>query len=164
MSAAVALRPLTADLRPAVLALGLGPGQERFSGAPAATVPTGDAHGSREHVVIVEGETPVGYFQLDRHSVPGAPAGRDVLGLRALLVDHAAQGRGVGRAAMLALPAYVRKRFPACRRVTLTVNLGNPAAIRIYRDAGFADTGEIFRHRTAGPQHVMLLELGDAPG
>jgi GNAT superfamily N-acetyltransferase len=158
----VELRPIDDGLRAGVLALGLGPGQERFSGAPAQTVPRGDAIASREHVVIVRDGAPVGYFQLDRDSVPGAPKGPDVLGLRALLIDLAVQGQGVGSAAMAALPAYVREHFPACRRVTLTVNVTNPAAIAVYRRAGFADTGDIYPHGTAGPQHVLVLDVDRA--
>jgi RimJ/RimL family protein N-acetyltransferase len=159
VSRPVELRPLEDELRPAVLALGLGPGQEQFSGAPARTVAIGDAHPSREHVVIVRDDVPVGYFQLDRDSVPGAPDDPDVLGLRAFLVDLAAQGQGVARAAMAALPAYVRARFPERRRVALTVNVTNPAAIAVYRRAGFADTGELYLHGPAGPQHVLVLDL-----
>jgi GNAT superfamily N-acetyltransferase len=155
----VRLRPLDDGLRSAVLALGLGPGQERFSGAPAQTIPLGDAHASREHVVILRGDEPVGYFQLDRDSVPGAPAGPDILGLRALLVDLAVQGQGVASAAMAALPAYVRERFPERRRVMLTVNVTNPAAIAVYQRAGFTDTGAIHPHGTAGPQHVLVLDV-----
>lgn len=157
--AAIELRPLADGMREAVLALGLGPGQDQFSGAPARTLPLGDANASREHVVIVRGEVPVGYFQLDRNSVPGAPGGPDVIGLRALLVDVAAQGQGVASGAMAALPAYVRSRFPERRRVALTVNVTNPAAIAIYRRAGFADTGEVYRGGPAGPQHVLVLDV-----
>jgi len=159
VSRPVELRPLDDAMRPAVLAIGLGPGQEQFSGAPAKTVPLGDAHASREHVVIVRDDVPVGYFQLDRDSVPGAPRDPDVLGLRAFLVDLAVQGQGVARAAMAALPAYVRARFPDRRRVVLTVNVTNPAAIAVYRRAGFADTGEVYVNGPAGPQHVLVLDL-----
>jgi RimJ/RimL family protein N-acetyltransferase len=146
-------------MREAVLALGLGPGQEQFSGAPAKTLAIGDAMASREHVVIVRRGVAVGYFQLDRDSVPGAPSGPDVIGLRAFLVDRAAQGQGVAGSAMAALPAYVRARFPERRRVALTVNVTNPAAIAVYRRAGFADTGEVYLHGDAGPQHVLVLDL-----
>jgi GNAT superfamily N-acetyltransferase len=156
---AIELRPLEDGMREAVLALGLGPGQERFSGAPLRTLPLGDANASREHVVVVCGGVPVGYFQLDRDSVPGAPAGPDVIGLRALLIDAAAQGQGVASAAMAALPAYVRARFPERRRVALTVNVTNPAAIAVYRRAGFADTGAVYQAGPAGPQHVLVLEV-----
>jgi RimJ/RimL family protein N-acetyltransferase len=155
----IELRPLEDGMRAAVLALGLGPGQEQFSGAPARTLALGDAKPSREHVVIVRGGVPVGYFQLDRDSVPGAPSGPDVIGLRALLVDVAAQGEGVASAAMAALPAYVRARFPERRRVALTVNVTNPAAIAVYRRAGFSDTGEVYLAGPAGPQHVLVLEV-----
>jgi hypothetical protein len=67
----IRLRPLDDRLRPAVLTLGLGPGQEKFSGAPAQ----------------------------------------------------------------------------------------NPAAIAVYRRAGFVDTGRLYLHGTAGPQHVLVLDV-----
>jgi RimJ/RimL family protein N-acetyltransferase len=109
--------------------------------------------------VIARAGVPVGYFQLDRDSVPGAPSGPDVIGLRALLIDVGVQGQGVASAAMAALPAYVRARFPGRRWVALTVNVTNPAAIAVYRRAGFADTGELYLHGDAGPQHVLMLDL-----
>ncbi|HWI72071.1 MAG TPA: GNAT family protein, partial [Baekduia sp.] len=97
--------------------------------------------------------------------VPGAPAAADIIGLRALAIDRAAQGQGVGTAAMAALPAYVRERFPARRFVTLTVNADNPAAIALYARAGFADAGTgMYLGGRTGPQHVLLLDVSPPAG
>jgi ribosomal protein S18 acetylase RimI-like enzyme len=156
----VTLSPLYAELRPAVLRIEVAPGQVRFGGVPAASVPAGDRDPSRESVVILRDGVPVGYFQLDVRSVPGAPAGPDILGLRALAIDRTAQGQGVGRAAMLALPGYVRERFPERRTVALTVNVDNPVAIALYAATGFVDAGAgLYHGGHAGPQRVLLLHV-----
>ncbi|HWH95737.1 MAG TPA: GNAT family N-acetyltransferase [Baekduia sp.] len=159
-AAGVTLAPLDDALRPDVLAIEVRPDQVRFGGVPAAAVPAADREPSRESVVILRDGVPVGYFQLDRRSVPGAPAGPHIIGLRALAIDCAAQGQGVGRAALLALPAYVRARFPERRVVALTVNVDNPAAIALYARTGFKDAGTgVYDGGHAGPQHVLLLEV-----
>ncbi|WP_233218800.1 GNAT family N-acetyltransferase [Deinococcus arcticus] len=82
---------------------------------------------------------------------PGAVA------LSALSVDAREQGRGLGTAAMRALPSFVPRHFPQARRVVLAVNQRNPAARRTYDRAGFALLGE--RQGPAGPQWVMTLPL-----
>ena len=60
---------------------------------------------------------------------------------------------------MVALKTYLPPRYPDRRRVWLTVNPDNPAAIAIYRKAGFTDTGEIWLHGRAGPQMIMFMSL-----
>jgi RimJ/RimL family protein N-acetyltransferase len=159
----VTLAPLDAALRPGALRIEVAPEQIRFGGVPAQSIPAADRDPARESVVILRDGVPVGYFQLDTRSVPGAPAAADIVGLRALAIDRAAQGQGVGTAAMAALPAYVRERLPARRFVALTVNADNPAAIAVYARAGFVDAGTGMYHggRT-GPQHVLLLDVAQA--
>jgi RimJ/RimL family protein N-acetyltransferase len=161
---AIALVPLVDALRPAVLAMEIDPRLARFSGPPRATVPMADTDRARESVVILRDGVPVGYFHLDRNSVPGAPAGPEILGLRALMIDRRAQGEGIATAAMLALPSYVRERFPDHRTVALTVNVDNPAAIAAYTRAGFVDAGTgLWLGGTAGPQQVLLLDVPATP-
>lgn len=65
-----------------------------------------------------------------------------------LAVDRAWQGKGLGRAAVAAALAALR-RVAGCRRVRLLVAADNGAALRLYRAAGFkaagvwAGTGEL---------------------
>jgi GNAT superfamily N-acetyltransferase len=159
----VSLAPLDAALRSAVLRIGVAPEQVRFGGVPATSVGAADREPARESVVILRDGAPVGYFQLDRDGVPGAPRGPEILGLRALVVDLHAQGQGIGAAAMRALPAYVRERFPERHTVALTVNDDNPAAIALYARTGFVDAGVgVYRGGRSGPQHVLVLDVGDA--
>jgi RimJ/RimL family protein N-acetyltransferase len=156
----VALAPMDEALRPDVLALQVEAAKERFAGRPSRSVPMADADPAREQVAILcDGEV-VGYFQLDRNSVPGAPSGPGVLGLRAFLIDRRREGEGIATAALAALPAYVRERFPKHRTVALTVNVDNPAAIVVYQRAGFVDAGTGLWHGGgAGPQHVLVLDV-----
>lgn len=157
----VTLAPLDDALRPGVLAIQVAPDQVRFGGIPGQTMAGGDRDPARESVVIVRDGAVVGFFQLDTRSVPGAPAAADIVGLRALAIDRRAQGQGVGTAAMALLPAYVRERFPRRRFVTLTVNTDNPAAIALYRHAGFVEAGiGLYLGGRSGPQHVLMLDVG----
>jgi ribosomal protein S18 acetylase RimI-like enzyme len=159
----VRLAPLDGALRPEVLRIDVAPEQVRFGGVPASSVGLADREPARESVVILRDGAPVGYFQLDRNGVPGAPTGPEVLGLRALAIDVRAQRQGVGAAAMRALPAYVRERFPDRRTVALTVNEDNAAGIALYARAGFVDAGVgPYRGGRSGPQHVLLLDVGAA--
>jgi RimJ/RimL family protein N-acetyltransferase len=156
----VRLAPVAPELRERLLALAPRPEQERFSGRLTETLPAAEADPEREPVAILEGDEPVGFIVLHRGPAAGelAPERRDVL-LRAFLVDAAAQGRGIATRALAALPDFVSERLPGARRIVLSVNVRNPAAIRTYARAGFADTGVLYRGVAAGPQHVFELWL-----
>jgi RimJ/RimL family protein N-acetyltransferase len=156
----VRLAPVGPELRDGLLALAPRPEQERFSGRLTETLPAAEADPEREPVAILEGDEPVGFFVLHRGPSAGelAPERRDVL-LRAFLVDAAAQGRGIATRALAALPDFVSERLPGVRRIVLSVNVGNPVAIRTYQRAGFADSGALYRGGAAGPQHVFELWL-----
>jgi RimJ/RimL family protein N-acetyltransferase len=156
----VSLAPAAPDLRDRLLALAARPEQERFSGPLAETLPAAEADPDREPVAILDNGVPVGFFVLHRGPGAGvlAPQARDVL-LRAFLVDAAAQGRGIATRALATLPDFVAARLPGVHRIVLTVNVENPVAIRTYRRAGFADSGEVYHGGTSGPQHVFELWL-----
>ena len=156
----VRLAPTGPELRERLLALAPRPEQERFSGRLTETLPAAEADPEREPVAILEGDDPVGFFVLHRGPAAGelAPERRDVL-LRAVLVDAAAQGRGIATRALEALPDFVAERLPGVRRIVLSVNVRNPVAIRTYQRAGFADSGALYRGGSAGPQHVFELWL-----
>jgi RimJ/RimL family protein N-acetyltransferase len=155
----VRLAPVGPDLRERLLVLAPHPGQERFSGRIAETLPEAEADPGRRPVAILEGADPVGFFVLHRGPAGElAPDPGDVL-MRAFLVDAAAQGRGIATRALAALPAFVAEHLPGARRVVLSVNTRNPVAVRTYRRAGFADSGALYHGGAAGPQHVLVLAL-----
>jgi RimJ/RimL family protein N-acetyltransferase len=156
----VSLHPVGPDLRDGVLALGPRPDQRRFAGAPADTLPVAEADPRRQPVAIVADGEPVGFCVLHRGPGPGglAPARSDLL-LRAFFVGAAAQGRGIATRALRGLPGFVAQHVPGGRRIVLTVNTSNPAAIRAYRKAGFLDRGELYHGGAHGPQHILELAL-----
>ena len=83
----------------------------------------------------------------------------DELGLRAFMIHSRDQGKGYATAAVLALKPYLAARYPKRSAVLLTVNMQNPGAIRCYLKGGFADTGGIYPHGLAGPQHILRMGL-----
>lgn len=58
-----------------------------------------------------------------------------------MLIDAAEQGKGVGRAALLAVVAYLGGMH-AAREIRLAYHPENTAAASLYRSVGFEDTGE----------------------
>lgn len=141
-----------------VAALALGPGQDAFTAAPAerlAALAPGE-----EGWAIVDADGIAGFFVLDRNISDEHPYARpgEVV-LRSLLIDAARQGRGLGRAAMAALPGMVALQYPGVVSIVLTVNVRNAAARTAYLRAGFRDEGELFLGGRSGPQHVMRLAI-----
>lgn len=70
------------------------------------------------------------------------------------LIDRAFQGRGYGRAAMLAVIDHVRKKYSDCKELTLSSHPRNEPAQELYRSVGFVATG---KERVGGP--VWLFDL-----
>jgi RimJ/RimL family protein N-acetyltransferase len=156
----IALAIVDDELALAVRELRPLPEQERFSGRPAQTLPDATADPLREPVAVLEDGTPVGFLILDRDRrfalhTGGAPT----LGVRAFFVAAEHQGRGVGTAALRALPAFVAARHPDVTHLALTVNVANPTAVRTYARAGWRDTGHLDHSGAYGPQHVLVLDL-----
>jgi RimJ/RimL family protein N-acetyltransferase len=127
-----------------------------FVGRAADMLPLAEQDPTRWPVAIIDDAgTPVGYFTLDRGARSRRYASADTIGLHGFLIDHRHRRRGLARAALLALPAYVAEHHPWAAAVALTVNTRNAPAIAAYRSAGFIDTGELFHGGEHGPQHVM---------
>jgi RimJ/RimL family protein N-acetyltransferase len=150
---------VTSTLREPVLALAPHPEQERWSGRASATLPPAERRGDRLPVTALDDGRPVAFLVLDTGATMPAVAAPGTVGVRALYVDAAHQGRGVGTAMLRLLPAFVRLRFPQAQRIALTVNTANVVALRAYLRAGFADTGRLYHGGALGPQHVLELEL-----
>lgn len=134
--------------------------QQQFAAPAAESLPLGDGDPGRISVAILAADEPVGMFALDRggyfREFDDDP--RAVL-LRAFYVAPEHQGHGYARAAVTALPGFVRDTLPDVCRVVLTVNHQNPGAIRAYLAGGFTDTGQDYLGGDAGPQHVFELRL-----
>ena len=158
----IRLLPYQPAHQAALSALQLPPQQEQFTAYPADLVPETEADPDSLGVSILDGEDVVGYFvlsagaQRDKYLSEPDPAG---VAIRGLSVDERCQGRGVGTAAMQAVPALVRQHFPQAEHVFLVVNQRNPHARRVYEKAGFADWF-VRDGGKYGPQWVMRRELG----
>jgi RimJ/RimL family protein N-acetyltransferase len=152
--------PTSGPVREAALRLAPRPEQEEFSGRADQTLPLAERDPARHPYVLLEDEVPVAFLVLDE-TTSGVDPSADLL-LRGFFVDAAAQGRGVATRAVAALPDAVRRDLPAARSVVLTVNVRNPVARAVYVRGGFVDAGELHLGGSAGPQHVLRLDLGGA--
>ncbi|MHA0034864.1 GNAT family N-acetyltransferase [Deinococcus sp. PESE-13] len=145
----------------ALSALQLPTGQEQFTAYPIDLIPETQADPDSLGVTILDSETPVGYFvlsvgaQRDKYLPEPDPAG---VAIRALSIDERCQGRGLGTAAMAAVPEVVQQHFPQADHLLLVVNARNVHARRVYEKAGYA----VWHERDGGahgPQWVMRREL-----
>ncbi len=71
------------------------------------------------------------------------PRTTDTYWINGVLIDHACQGRGYGRAAMEQVIALLVEKYPRCAQISLTVHPENTVAQRLYRSLGFIDGGEM---------------------
>lgn len=113
-----------------------------------------------KHFIIIKARGDVaGFFELDE-SDDRKPYSDNphVLLLRGYSVDPDYQGRGVATGSIYALPDFIRQEFPEIDEVVLGVHVENTPAQRIYRKAGFEDTGRRLM-RSKGEQLVMSLRV-----
>ena len=122
-----------------------------------------DKEQSWNYHVITDIDKIVGFFNIDTaysHRYPFTVQGE--LGLRAFFIDSNSQGKGYGKAAVLALRDFLQESFPGRPSIALTVNCKNPGAYRCYLSGGFVDNGELYHGGKAGPQHIMRMDLSFA--
>ena len=134
--------------------------QQDFAVPAAESLPLGDHDPERLSVAIVVEGVPVGMFALDWggyfREFDDDPSA--VL-LRAFYIAPVHQGHGYATEAVSATKGLVQQCLPDVKRVVLTVNHHNPAAIAAYLKGGFVKSGEDYRGGPKGPQHVMVLEV-----
>ena len=154
----ITLAPLERKNAELVADVSLRPDQLQFAGTVAEAL--AEPEDRFDLHMIQSAGSPVGIFKIDRLYGSDYPfAGSSDLGLRAVILDQRHQGKGLGKQAMAALKTYLPPLYPAAGNLWLTVNLKNPVAVAVYRAAGFTDSGEIWPHGDAGPQHIMSLPL-----
>ena len=163
MSALPAIRvcPVTPALRDAVLGLRVQPEQDSFVSPPARTLPDAEQCPDSEPMAILLGDGVIGYYRIERsaRSLTGRDIDADALGLRSFQLDAAWQGRGLGAIAMETLLADLALRHPQARRMLLTVNCANTAALTLYLRHGFIDSDELYHGGRSGPQHLLWRNL-----
>ncbi|MBD8882297.1 MULTISPECIES: GNAT family N-acetyltransferase [Rhodanobacter] len=155
------VRPVAAELREAVLRLHVRPDQDGFVSPPARTLADAERCPGSQPMAILLDDMVVGYYRIERsaRSLAGYDAEAEALGLRSFQLDAAWQGRGLGARALDALLTDLAQRHPQARRIVLTVNCNNTAALALYRRAGFADSGTLYHGGRSGPQHLLWRHL-----
>lgn len=158
---AIRVSPVRPALREVVLRLHVRPEQGDFVSPPAHTLPDAEQCPGSEPLAILLDEAVVGYCRIERsaRSITGRDEHADALGLRSFQIDAAWQGRGLGNRAMGVLLADLAQRHPQARRIVLTVNCHNAAALALYRRAGFMDSGTLYHGGRSGPQHLLWRHL-----
>lgn len=158
---AIRVTPVSPVLADAVRRLRVHPAQYGFVGDITRLLAETGRDPCSEAMAILCGEAVVGFYRLDFQPVVlgGRSLGRHGVALRSLMVDHRRQGRGIGGRAVQACCDDLRERHPGRTLLALLVNCSNLPALRLYRAAGFVDTGEFYVGGPSGPQHVMLRRL-----
>ncbi len=135
------------------------PEQMQFTSPVASAI--AKMHVNEMAFVIRDAGVNVGFFTLK-------PSDSDVIDqlrsdervtLQSFMIDARQQGKGYAKKAMLQLPALAREYFPHIKSIGLSVNCRNQTAYRLYEKYGFRDIGEIYHGGSAGPQHIMVMEL-----
>lgn len=110
--------------------------------------------------LILDNNVVVGFFLLDAgysNEYKFCPA--NVLGVRALLIDHRYQGRGIAGRAISQMGCFARTHYSEFGALYLTVNCRNTPAYECYKKYGFEDTNELYEGGPVGPQHIMRQYL-----
>ena len=138
-AAAVSLRPPDAVSRGAVEGLTVAPGQERFVAAPAHYLDLCASGGVWQPWAVHDTaatDAVVGFLMWAVDDEDGS------VWLGGLFVDAAHQGRGLGRAAVVAALDVLRDRAGAAG-FALAYHPANTVARGLYASLGFVETGEV---------------------
>ncbi len=134
---------LTGDQQQAVRRLRVSGPQTEYAGTVEQAIANCEST-AQEHLAglaILEDADAVGFLLLRRG--PSAPewAKTDAAVVSALRIDLDRQGQGLGSAALVQLPHWIRSHWPGTARVSLAVDEDNHAGISAYQNAGFTDEG-----------------------
>ncbi|MCD9007684.1 GNAT family N-acetyltransferase [Luteimonas sp. XNQY3] len=146
----------------AVRRLALTATQAVYAGDIAFHVDNAMAARDSDAMVVLLGDTVIGFYRLD-YPTPVA-ATRDVdrrpVVLRAFALGMAWQGRGLGLPTLAACCADLARRHPGRPWLELTVHVANTVALHLYRRAGFVASEGMLPGGSGGPQHLMRRALG----
>lgn len=132
----VTLEPVTIDNFETLLEMELPPEQDRWIANNACSIAQASFYTEwRTRAIYADGE-PAGLILYDVASrdEPGH------YGIYRFMVDHARQGRGIGRRAMDLLLAELSTQ-PDARRITICYKPDNAVARKLYLSCGFREVG-----------------------
>ena len=131
------LKIITEDIFIDAFNLRLAPGQERFVSHPVRSLAQAYVYRTQcQPFGIYAADKMVGYVMvIYDYDVPEYDIWH-------MMIDESAQGKGYGRAALARVIDYIRtKPFGDSGRVALTCSKDNSVALKLYRDMGFAPSG-----------------------
>ncbi len=132
----VTLEPITRDNLRAVVKLSVGDDQDGFVATNIMSIAQAYVEPTWTPLAIVANGEPVGFVMVGRDT----DTGHDWI-IR-LMVDRAHQGKGYGKAGLLAAIERLRAT-PGNTEIRLSYVPGNAQAERLYQHVGFEATGEI---------------------
>lgn len=146
MVPSVSLKPwklLSSSEQEAVLRLSVSSQQVEFAGTVERSVEScrSDPGDQVVGLAILDGQRVVGFLVLKRGASAPSWANPAAATISAMRIDLACQGRGIGAAALRALPSWVAANWPESRLLVLSVDEGNQPARSAYAKAGFVDHG-----------------------
>lgn len=142
----------------AVKQVELAPEQVKFASTAAEFLLDG-SETTHLHLIKLNGRV-VGFFKLDlAYSANYDFCPESGIGLRTFAIDKNYQGKGIGKAAIIAITTYVKSSYSEYQYIYLTVNCNNSVAECCYVKAGYQYTGEKYLGGEAGPQHIMYMDL-----
>lgn len=126
--------PVTAANRDAVLALELAPDQVDWLASNRESLAEARRDADARPRAVLAGGRVVGFLMYE------APDDDDEAQIYRFMIDHAAQGRGYGRAALRALLEEIAN-LGHVRTISICYMPDNEGARRLYRAAGFVEDG-----------------------
>ncbi|MGH8382779.1 GNAT family N-acetyltransferase [Pseudomonas sp.] len=152
-------RDLSQAQREHLIEIEVHPGQQHYAGdmASALYILLSSESDDMRGVVLLLDAMPRAFLLLQRGAFLPPWAHADAVTINALQVDRRLQGRGLGRFCMLALPGLVRTLWPDVRRLQLSVDPDNHAALALYRGTGWIDSGDGYRARKGYECQLTLM-------
>lgn len=130
--------------------------QARFTALPADAL---EVTHEKQPVVIIGNGIVVGFFVLHTSSrVKEYTDNPHAVLLTAFSVNHSQQGKGYARKGLEQLTGFIRKEFPECNEIVLSVNKLNIPAQKVYEKVGYQDTGRTMMGKM-GEQFIYSLLL-----
>jgi RimJ/RimL family protein N-acetyltransferase len=148
-------------LHDAVLDLRVTAEQDTWVGTPANLLAAAQASPTAEAMAVVADGEVVGAYWLEHcaRALCAQHLDAPAVALLGYRIDWRHQRRGLGTRALAAMGEDLRRRHPRLALVALHVGCANADAIRVYRRAGFRDSGPPRAGGSGGPEQLMLLDL-----
>ncbi|KEK22784.1 GNAT family N-acetyltransferase [Bacillus gaemokensis] len=155
----IRLVPYEEKYKEAIEAFILPGEQVQFTAEPSALLEKAKKDTTRNVVVIVENDTPVGIFALQTGERVGEYTDNpNSLLLVAFSINYTKQGKGYAKKGLGLLQGFVETYFPDKNEIVLAVNERNIPAQKLYLAIGFEDRGQR-RMGPIGSQRILYLPI-----